>query len=309
MRKPSPPSADAHRRGILQVAAAALLWGSLGVAGKFAFEAGLTPLAVAFYRATLAFLVVAAVAVLGMPAALRIRRADLWLFALFGFISIAVFFFVYLYAVSKTTVATAAILLYTAPAWVLVLSRLLFDEPLTRPKLWAVALTFLGCLLVVRGYDLAALRLTLSGILAGLASGLTYGLYSILGKTALRRYPPQVTLTYALGFGSVFLGLAVVATGQLNAQTLRAGWPVIAYLGLVTTLVAQFLYLSGLRHVEAGRASLIATLEPVVAALLGFVLLRERLDPIQIAGGAAVLSGVLMVRRAPVPPAELPPSG
>jgi DME family drug/metabolite transporter len=309
LTKPSLPSADADRRGILQVAAAALLWGSLGVAGRFAFEAGLTPLAVAFYRAAIAFLAVAAWTVLATPAALRIRRADLWLFALFGFISIAVFFFVYLYAVSKTTVATAAILLYTAPAWVLILSRLLFREPLTRPKLWAVMLAFLGCLLVVRGYDLAALRLTLSGVAAGLAAGLTYALYSILGKTALRRYPPQVTLTYALGFGTVFLGLAASATGQLHAATLRAGWPVIAYLGLVTTLLAQFLYLSGLRHIEAGRASLIATLEPVVAAMLGYALLRERLDLLQAAGGLAVLSGVLLVRRAPVPPAELSPPG
>jgi DME family drug/metabolite transporter len=299
----------AHQRGALLIVIAAVLWGSLGVAGRFAFEAGLTPLAVAFYRAGIAFLAVAAWTVLATPAALRIRRADLRLFALFGFISIAVFFYVYLYAVSKTTVATAAILLYTAPAWVLVLSRLLFGEPLTRPKLWAVMLTFLGCLLVVRGYDLAALRLTLSGVAAGLAAGLTYALYSILGKTALRRYPPQVTLTYALGFGSVFLGLAALATDQLHAATLRVGWAVIAYLGLVTTLLAQFLYLSGLRHIEAGRASLIATLEPVVAAMLGYALLRERLDLLQAAGGLAVLSGVFLVRRAPVPPAELLPPG
>ncbi|MGH2348642.1 MAG: DMT family transporter [bacterium] len=303
------PSVSTHNRGILLIATAAVLWGSLGVAGRFAFEAGLTPLAVAFYRAAIAFLVVAAWTVGGTPAALRIRRADLGLFALFGFISIAVFFFVYLYAVSKTTVATAAILLYTAPGWVLVLSRLLFMEPLTHSKLWAVMLTVLGCLLIVRGYDLPALRLTLSGIAAGLAAGATYALYSILGKTALRRYPPRVTLTYALGFGSIFLGLAASATGQLNAAALRAGWPVVAYLGLVTTLLAQFLYLSGLRHIEAGRASLIATLEPVVAAMLGYILLRERLDLLQAAGGLAVLSGVLLVRRAPVPPAELLPAG
>ncbi|HEY3248285.1 MAG TPA: EamA family transporter [bacterium] len=310
MKKPNLPSADAaHARGILQISLAAALWGSLGVAGRFAFDAGLTPLAVAFYRATIAFVVVAAATSLTDPTRLRIRRGDVLLFGLFGLISIAIFFYVYLFAISKTTVATAAILLYTAPAWVLILSRPIFGEPLTPPKLAAVALAFAGCVLVVRGYDFAALRPTLPGTLAGLASGFTYALYSIFGKTALRRYPPQTTLTYALGIGSVFLGAMTYATGQFDAAALRAGWPMVVYLGLVTTLLAQFLYLSGLREVEAGRASLVATLEPVVAAVLGYVLLRERLDLLQAIGGAAVLSGIVVVRRLPVPPAELPPAG
>lgn len=292
----------------LLIAGAAALWGSMGVVSRFAFQAGLTPLAVAFYRATLAFVTVGAVTLVLMPERLRIRRADVGLFALFGLVSIAVFFFVYLFAISLTTVATAAILLYTAPAWVLVLSRLAFGEALTRPKLWALGLALTGCLLVVRAYDVAALRLTLPGVLAGLASGLTYALYSVFGKTALRRHPAPVTLTYALGFGSVFLGVAAAATGQLDTGILRAAWPMVIYLGLVTTLLAQFMYLSGLHVVEAGRASLIATLEPVVAAVLGYLILRERLDLWQGLGGLAVLSGVLLVRRSPVPPAELPPA-
>ncbi len=309
MKNPSRPSADtAHARGILQIALAAALWGSLGVAGRFAFAAGLTPLAVGFYRAAIAFVIVAAATALVDRQRLRIRRADLLLFGLFGLVGIAVFFYVYLYAISKTTVATAAILLYTAPAWVLLLSRLVFGEPLTPPKLAAVALAFAGCVLVVRGYDLPSLRVNLPGVLAGLAAGFTYALYSIFGKSALRRYPPQTTLTYALGFGTVFLGVLVYATQQTGIGALRAGWPMILYLGVVITLLAQFLYLSGLRQVEAGRASLIATLEPVIAAILGYAVLRERLDPLQVMGGLAVLSGVVLVRRLPVPPSELPPA-
>lgn len=292
----------------LLIAGAAALWGSMGVVSRFAFETGLTPLAVAFYRAALAFVTVAAVTLALMPDRLRIRRADVALFALFGLISIAVFFFVYLFAISLTTVATAAILLYTAPAWVLVLSRLAFAEPLTAPKLWALALAFAGSLLVVRAYDFSALRVTLPGVLAGLAAGLTYALYSVFGKTALRRHPETVTLTYALGFGTLFLGVAAAATGQLSVGVLRTAWPLVIYLGLVTTLLAQFMYLTGLRAVEAGRASLIATLEPVVAAVLGYLVLRERLDLWQGIGGLAVLSGVLLVRRSPVPPSELPPA-
>ncbi len=288
-----------RRGGPLFVLAAATLWGSLGVAGRFAFQAGVGPLEAAFYRAAISF--AALILILGIfnRRALRVRPAELSLFAEFGLVSIAVFFVVYLTAVSKTSVATAAILLYTAPAFVIVLSALLFREPLTRGKIVAVVLAFAGCVLVVRGYDLAGLRLNLSGVAAGLGSGLTYALYSIFGKAALRRHSPLTTLTYALGFGTIFLGAAALATGTLTASHSRMGWAATAYLALVTTLLAQWLYLTGLHQIEAGRASLVATVEPVVAAALGYFVLGERLDPPQLLGGALVLSAVMIARRMP----------
>jgi drug/metabolite transporter (DMT)-like permease len=107
------------------------------------------------------------------------------------------------------------------------------------------------------------------------------------------------TLTYALGFGTIFLGLAALAAGVLTPSHPARGWAAILYLALVTTLLAQSLYLAGLRQVETGRASLVATVEPVVAAVLGAVLLRERLDVSQIAGGMLVLSAVTIAQRLP----------
>jgi DME family drug/metabolite transporter len=295
-----------ERAGYLRIVGAAALWGSLGVAGRATFAAGAQPLEVAFFRALLAFLGAAAVVLLTDPSALRIRPRDLALFAAFGLVSIAAFFFVYLYAISRTTVATAAILLYTAPAFVIVLSALLFHEPVTPPKAAAIALAFAGCVLVVRGYDPTSLRLNLPGVLAGLASGFTYAMYSIFGKTALRRYPPVTTLTYALGIGAAALGLVALPLGAIRLSHTAAAWGGIAYLALVTTLLAQWLYLAGLMRVEAGRASLVATLEPAVAAALGYALLGERLEPLQWVGGVLVLSAVLTIRLAPpaAPPAR-----
>lgn len=282
--------------GYVRIIGAAVLWGSIGVAGRVAFRAGVEPLEVAFFRALIAFLGVAAIVLVTNPSLLRIRRGDLGLFAAFGLVSIAAFFFVYLYAISRTTIATAAILLYTAPVFVIILSALLFHEPFTRAKLIAVLLAFAGCVLVVRGYDPAGLRLNLPGVLAGLASGLTYAMYSIFGKTALRRYSPITTLTYALGFGALILGAVALPLGAVRLAHTSAAWPSIIYLALVTTLLAQWLYLAGLRHVEAGRASLVATLEPVIAAIFGYALLGERLEIWQVVGGALVLSAVLTVR-------------
>lgn len=294
-----PDRSGRERAGYLLILAAAALWGSLGVVGRMAFRAGVTPLEAAFFRAALAFAAALILALITDRQALRIQRSDLSLFALYGLVSIAVFFFVYLFAISRTSVATAAILLYTAPAFVIIISAAAFRESITGMKAVAIALAFAGCVLVVRGYDPQSLRLNLPGVLAGLASGLTYALYSIFGKTALRRYRPVTTLVYALGFGMMFLGAIALPAGAVRWTHSAVGWSTILYLALVTTLLAQWLYLTGLGRVEAGRASLVATLEPVVAALLGYLILNERLEGLQILGGVLVLMAVLTVRRMP----------
>jgi drug/metabolite transporter (DMT)-like permease len=285
-----------QRRGGLFILAAALLWSSLGVAGRFAFRAGVVPLEAAFYRAAISFASLLLFLIATDRRALRIRPEDLGFFAAFGFVGVAAFFVVYMTAISMTTVATAAILLYTAPAFVIVLSALLFGETLTTAKTIAVACAFIGCGLVGRGYDLASLRLNLPGVLAGLASGLAYALYTIFGKAALRRYTPVTTLTYTLGFGTIFLGTAALATGVIRRAHPSSGWVALVYLAFVTTLLAQALYLAGLRYIEAGPASLLATVEPVAAAVLGYIVLGERLEGLQIAGGVLVVGAVMLAR-------------
>lgn len=292
--------------GSVLILCAAVLWGSLGIAGRIAFRAGIAPLEAAFFRAAGAFVVLLAGMLVGNRSALRVRGRDLMLFALFGLISVAIFFFAYLFAISQTSVATAAILLYTAPAFVILISALAFHEPLTRAKMGAVGLAMVGCVLVVRGYKLETLHLTGTGVLAGLLAGFTYGMYSVFGKTALRRYSPLTTLTYALGFGALFLGAAALPSGVVGWSHPRSGWWAIAYLAVVTTLLAQGLYLSGLRRLEAGRASLMATLEPVVAAALGYAILGEGLDAWQVVGGTLVLSAVITARWIHEPTVEAP---
>jgi len=133
-------------------------------------------------------------------------------------------------------------------------------------------------------------------VLAGLASGLAYALYTIFGKTALRRYTPLTTLTYTLGFGTIFLGTLALATGVIPRAHPSSGWIALVYLALVTTLLAQALYLAGLRYIDAGPASLLATVEPVTAAMLGYIVLGEQLEGLQIAGGVLVVGAVMLAR-------------
>ncbi len=286
--------------GYVWVLAAAVLWGSLGVAVRFTTAAGVGVFEASAWRAGLAFLAALSAAAATQPSRLRVRPRDLLLFGAYGFVSIALFFLSYFTAIERTTVATAAVLLYTAPAWVTGLSAVLFREELSRTKLVSLVFAFAGSALVVRAHDPAALRADLPGVLAGLASGLTYGLYSVFGKVALRRYPPLVVLVYALGFGTAFLLLLGVAAGVpvrrfLPSAVAPAMGPLL-YLGLVTTLLAQWLYVSGLRTVQASRASIVATVEPVVAGVLGYLLFGEALQPLQLAGAALVLVAAAMAQ-------------
>lgn len=279
-------------RGYAQVAAAAVLWGTIGVAARTIFASGLTPLGAAAWRAAGAFALLFVYSLLANRPALRVSRRDLPLFAAYGAVSVAGFMTVYFTAIQLTTVATAAVLLYTAPAWVVVLARVFFGEPMTPMKTAAVALSFVGCVLVIGAVDSGAMRLSAAGLLAGLGAGFTYAMYSIFGKTALRRHSPLTTVVYTLGFGALFLlifsgGLPRVPSGGLAA---------LVYVIAGPTAAAYVVYIAGLQWIEAGRASVVATLEPVVAALGGAFLLREPFGATQWIGAALVLCGVVLVQ-------------
>jgi len=274
------------------VAVAAVLWGTIGLAARRLFAAGLTPLDAAVWRAAGAFVVLCAFGLIADRPGLRIAPRDVPLLAAYGAVSVAGFMTIYFTAIDLTTVATAAVLLYTAPAWVVLLARVVFGEPITPMKAAAVALTFLGCVLVAGAAGSAAVRLTGAGLLAGLGAGLTYALYSILGKTALRRLRPQTTVIYTLGFGALCLALISRGLPPLPAQSVAP----LGYTIVFPTALAYLLYIHGLRWVEAGRAAVVATLEPVVAAAAGALVLQEPFGPLQWVGAALVLGGVALVQ-------------
>jgi DME family drug/metabolite transporter len=249
------------------------------------------------FRAGLAFLLLLAALGLGRRAWLRIDWRDLPFFALFGLVGVAIFYIVYAYAINLAGMAVAAVLLYTAPAWVVVLSWRLFAERVDGRKIVALLLTLAGCFLIVGAYDLAHVSLNLAGIVLSLASGLTYGLYIIFNKYALRKYSPWTVLTYAIGIGSALLLFTQSPATLVSALASPAqiGW--LLAMAIVPTLGGNLLFVSGLRYLPAGVASIVATLEPVMAALLAFLVLGERLQPPQLVGGVMVVGAVLLIYR------------
>jgi len=279
-------------RGYGLALVSASLWATLGLIYHQLEVYGLTRLAIAFYRAAVTAVILFAFLGATRRPTLKVERGDWRLFLTLGLVGVAAFFGIYIQAIALVGMGVAAVLMYTAPAWVTLISSLFLGERLTPLKVAALLLACGGCALVGKVYDLASVRLNLLGILAGLGAGLTYGMYTILSKVAQSRYTAWASLAYAMAFGTLFL-LPLQAGADL-ALPLRSP-PAIAWLlvlGIVPTLIAGLTFNAALRLVPASEVSIVATLEPVIAAILGALFLGERVEPLQALGALLILSAV-----------------
>lgn len=276
--------------GALLILLAGVLWGTLGVVFQVLGDFGATPASLGFWRASVAAAALGLGLLVRRPAALRVAWRDLPFFVAFGFVSVALLFSVYPLAVHLSSVAVSVVLLYTAPVWVALMGALWLGEPLTGRKMAALAVCFAGIALIAGIQDPGSVDVR--GLLAGLASGFTYATLSIFGRMAPPRYGSATLTVWSLGIGALFLaGPAFHDPVGLWAPWQSPG--LVLYAGLVPTAASYSLYTAGLRRLgDAGRASLLATVEPVVSAFLGLALLREPLSALQLLGGVLVLAGV-----------------
>ncbi len=283
-------------RGYILVLVAATLWASIGVFYKLLInEYGLTPLAAAALRGSVGGLLLL-LALLVLRVDLRVPRREWPGFLAYGAFGVALFFICYVNAVNLTGVAVAAVLMYTSPAWVAVISWRWMGEHLGRRGVAALGLALTGAALVARVYDPAALRLHWLGVLAGLAAGLTYGLYSVFNKMLVRRSRPWVVQVYGLLIGAAIL-VALVPKGEL-----ARGWAtptssaLLVGMGIVPTLLASLAFAVGVQWVPVSVAAIVATWEPAVATLFGYLFFAERLEVPQWLGTACILGAVLLLR-------------
>lgn len=283
-------------KGYLFVILGASFLGTIGILARLIYVHEPDPLTVVTFRALIAFLLLFLFAIFVNPDWLRIKKRDFLFFGIYGLLSVSLCFLLFFCALKYITVATATILLYTYPAFVVLLSRFFLGEEFTRAKILALLLTFCGCVLVIQVYDPAEFKLNLKGIIYGLGAGLGAGLYSIFGKKGVARYSSFTVVTYALGFGSFFLLLMRGTRNLLSVNYPMVTWFWIFALALFSTLVGYSLYTRGLQYLEAGRAGIVATWEVVVASVLAFIIFGESLSAFQILGASLIFAGIVIIR-------------
>ena len=286
--------------GSLFIFLAAVCWGFLGPVGRIAMEEGLSPTDVAFWRAAFAccfFLLHAARA-----RTLKVRAAaDLGAFALFGLVSIASFFACYQHAVQHGGAALSSVLLYTAPAWVAVFSRLFFGERLTAIKAAAIAMAMAGVICISLsgagaspaapvGLGDSGSGFPLAGVFFGLLAGLLYSTHYIFSKKYLKYYT-----TFTLyGFSMIFAVLGMLPFVSHFPGT-PAAWGAVLFLAFICTYAAYWAYCEGLKRLAPTKAAVLCTLEPVVATALAWWMWGERFMGVGWVGAALVIGAVLVL--------------
>lgn len=284
-----------QKRGMASILAAATLWGIIGLWNRNLMNRGLSPMGIVTFRSVGGMVLLAAVFAIRDRSIFRVKREHLKYFFGTGVISVVLFAWCYFTCQQLCSLAVASVLLYTAPAFVMLLSALVWKESVTRKKLLALTLTLLGCMLVCGLFD-GGQRATPFGILIGVGAGFFYALYSIFGRCATAHYPPvQVTVWTFLFAGPASLLLLRPADVEVLAASPAAVLLAVAVTVFSTVLPFLF-YTWGLARVEPGKASVIAAFEPVVAALTGVLAFGETMSALAVAGIACVLAGVCILR-------------
>lgn len=281
----------------LLIILAGCLWGTMGLFVRRLNAMGLSSMEIVEVRSILAALILFPCTALKNPALLKLRRYNLWPLIGSGVLSIVFFNYCYFTTIARMNLSAAAILLYTSPIFVMLMSLAFFGERLTGRKLLALLLAFSGCCLV-SGIASATASVSLGGILLGLGSGFGYALYSIFSRVSLNQGLQSMTITnYTFLFAAIG-GAFFTDFGQIAAAFSQHGLLLLGFLVLyciVTTVLPYLLYTTGLSYVENGPASVMASVEPVMATLLGFLVFSEAPTPAAFIGMALVLAALVLL--------------
>ena len=279
------------------VLSAGTLWGVMGVFVRKLGTYGFSPLQIACLRILFGAVLFLLITAIFRRDLLKIQPRDVGLFLGMGLLSLLLFTVCYFTTISLASLSVAAILLYTSPIWVMMMSAVCFRENITRRKLLCAAMAFGGCVLV-SGIGSAA-SLSPMVIVTGLLSAVGYGLYSIFGTFALRKYQPLTVTTYAFLFGAAG-ALLLCNPAQIARVICESGQPgrlvlLITVTAFVTAVLPYLLYTVGLSRMRASAAAIMASIEPVVATTAGALVFGEALTVPAFAGIALVLGAIVVL--------------
>lgn len=284
-----------QRKAYLFILLAASLWGCIGLFLKLLTAAGLTSMQSVAVRCSTAAALYFLWLLLTDRAALSICPRDCTYFVGTGILSLVFFNWCYFNTIQRSSMSVAAVLLYTSPVFVMLMSAAVFRENITKNKLLALVLTLAGCALVTGLLPLGGTSISLKTILFGLGSGFGYALYTIFGKFALAKYSSATVSFYTFLFAAIG---SLPLSGLMQSPQLLLDWRVLSGglgIGIFCCILPYLFYTEGLRHAEAGKAAILATAEPFVASLLGVLLFREVLTLFKLLGMAAILFAIVLL--------------
>lgn len=284
-------------KGFLALSLAVIFFSTESVMASVIMAKGVDPLTLSVIKVTLGCIMVGLIMLLTRKS-FRLERKDIFGFMMFGFIAVSTMTGTFMTAIRLTNVSTAMILVYTAPAFTLILAALFLKERITRVKLMTVVLIMVGTVLVVVGYNLNVMDMNLLGVLTGLLAGLAYAIHGLLSRVYIKRYSPWTINFYILLFGALGLmivknPLAIMAEGFPDLASLIwiLGQAVVVYVCAYTLFIMEF------RYLEAGIGSILTSVQPAVVVLMSAVFLNEKLYAVQTVGLVLMMLAMIIIGR------------
>ncbi len=274
---------------------AAVLWGFMGLFNKHLIAAGVSALTVAMLRNTGSMMVLSLTFIVVRPSVFKINLRHIKYFLGTGIFSVLLFTVCFFCSQKYCTLAVASSLEYTAPIFVVVISSILWKEPITKQKVFSLLLVVGGCALSA-GIFTSTNVATTKGLLLALASGFFYALYSIFSRYALTAGCKPFTIII---WTFIFAGLGSLVFFDRNQMQLIISNPNLIFwaFGLIifATVLPYLFYTIGLRSVESGQASILSTLELPTASLIGVLIFGEQLTKVTFFGIVLIFTGIILL--------------
>lgn len=254
-----------------------VLWGLSGVFSRRLNEFGFSSFQIGLARCFIACLVLFFIIVIKNKAVPKIDLKDIWIFLGTGVLSVGAFSALYFMSTELNPLSIAAILLYTAPFFVVIFSKFIFGERIGALKLASLVLAFVGCALA-SGILGVSQGISAFGISVGVGAGLAYSLYSIFGAIAVKKYDSSTVTFYTFLFASIALAPFANLVDFVPAlfSNGAALWNAIL-IAVVSALLPYLIYTKALVLVEAGRAAILTFSEPMAASIYGLILFGEKI--------------------------------
>ena len=283
------------RFGYVLAAIAAAMWALNGSFARLLIDDGISPFHLSEMRSALSFALLAGFLVVFKRDQLRVRRHEVPALAWFGIGGLALVHGTYFLAIERLDVGVALTIQYLGPLLILLWLRILHGRKMASSLWGAVALSVVGSFLVVRAYDTESLDGL--GLLFAFGAAITFAVYMVAAERAGRGHAPATTLTYGFGFATLFWLVVrppwTFPFGEFaDVENIALGLGV----ALVGTLIPFILMVTALRHIPASRGAVVATLEPVLAAIIAWPVLDQALAAPQIAGIVVVVAAVIWVQ-------------
>lgn len=286
-----PEQLNSKYLGYFYIAAAAIIWGSNGVIVN---RVPLDAYSITFFRVLFGGITL-------LPVVLLTRKTETmnavrsWSTILsLGFL-LALGWVLLFHSMKLIAIANAVLLNYTAPIFVALLAPLILQEKLEKSTLIALPISVVGIVVISFQQDLQISHLNLLGVVLGLLSGLVYAVFTIVSKKTLFSFSSQVTAFYSNFIASLFLFPFIIGK---DLSLSLSSWILLLVLGVFNTGFAVTLYFKGISKVKAQKGVVFTYLEPVSAAVFGFLFLAQHPTPLTLVGGFLILiAGYIVVSR------------